>query len=41
MVAPTAVFVGGLGIKATAQTLVGAIIDRPLLRPLLFESIVI
>jgi hypothetical protein len=39
MVAPTAVFVGVLGIKTTAQTLVGAIIDRPRLRQLLFESI--
>ena len=32
MIAPTTVFVGILGIKTTAQTLVGAIIDRPLLR---------
>ncbi|MBQ2256789.1 MAG: hypothetical protein II330_07985, partial [Clostridia bacterium] len=41
MVAPTAVFVGVLGIKTTAQTLVGAIIDRPRLRQLLFECIAI
>ena len=41
MIAPTAVFVGVLRIKTTAQTLVGAIIDRPRLRQLLFESIVI
>ena len=39
MIAPTAVFVGVLRIKTTAQTLVGAIIDRPRLWQLLFESI--
>ena len=39
MIAPTAVFVWALRIKAAAQTLVGAISDRPLLRQLLFENI--
>ncbi|MBQ2255971.1 MAG: hypothetical protein II330_03820, partial [Clostridia bacterium] len=39
LIAPTAVFVWVLRIKTTAQTLVGAISDRPLLRQLLLESI--
>jgi hypothetical protein len=38
-IAPTTVFVEILGVKTTAQTLVGAIIDRPRLRQLLFETI--
>jgi hypothetical protein len=38
-IAPTTVFVGILGVKNTAQTLVGAICDRQRLRQLLFESI--
>ena len=38
ILAPTAVFVLVLGIKTIAQTLVGAISDRPRLRQLFIKS---